>query len=257
MLRIPTMQNASQAPFSAKKMFYPLAQFFYQLLFVDWIRLVVAYARYVVLVGILRRMRTFEPATGDIGVNTVHHNMLGLKRPRMLAVDRSKLLLRPLSAIRFSRADPVLCIGPRAEGEILFLMALGFRNIRAIDLISYSPWIDLGDMHALPYRDNEFAATVMGWCLAYSNNRPKAAHEAIRVTRNGGVIAIGVEYTSETAEEKSQKYGYQVCDEDRLESVAEILALFEGSVDRVFFSHDLPRGPCDKWQLMVIFSIKK
>ena len=45
------------------------------------------------------------------------------------------------------------------------------KNISAIDLISYSPWIDLGDMHNLPYKDNSFDIIICGWVIAYSNKK--------------------------------------------------------------------------------------
>lgn len=237
------------------KFAFRVQEFFYQLLRVDLIRYWVAYVRYVFLVVVLRRMRSVEPATGDVGVNTVLHNMKGVKK--RLSVNRSSLLLYPLSAMRISRSSSILCVGPRAEGEILNCMGLGFRNVRGLDLISYSPWIDLGDMHAMPYADNAFAVVVMGWCIAYSDNRMKAAREALRVVRNGGIIAVGVEYSAESTEEVSRRVGYQMCDEKKLESVAEILALFGGRVDRVFFSQDLPSHEYRKYDLLVLFSVKK
>ncbi len=229
---------------------YPLLRF-------DAVRLFVAAIRYAWFVVLLRRLRTLQSSTGDIGVNAVHHNLLGLKNIWELGVPRSNLLLYPLSAIRFSKSSPVLCVGPRSEGEILNFRGLGFRNVRGLDLISYSPWIDLGDMHAMPYGNDTFGAVVMGWVLAYSDNRKKAAEEVVRVTRPGGIIAVGVEYRSASAEELSKKVGYELCDEDRIESVAEILDLFGDHVDRVFFRQDLPEGPCEKWDLLVLFSVKK
>lgn len=236
---------------------FQLREFFYQLLRVDAIRYAVAAPRYFYFVYLRRRLREFDRATGDVGVNTVHHNKLRLGSFKKLIVNRSHLLLYPLSAIRMSRSAPVLSVGPRSEGEILNLMGLGFRNIKAIDLMSYSPWIELGDMHAMPYADDAFAAVIMGWCIAYSDNRRKAALEAVRVARRGGVIAVGVQYAIETAEEASKRVGHQMCDEERLQSVAEILALFEPHVDRVFFSQDLPPVPPEKFDLTVLFSVKK
>ncbi|MBI1812275.1 methyltransferase domain-containing protein [Candidatus Peregrinibacteria bacterium] len=240
-----------------RQLAYHVREFFYQLLRADCIRLCVAALRYWYFVGLRRRMRTFDLETGDIGVNTVHHNMLGLKKIRGLSVPRSSLLIYPLSAIRMSKSTPVLCIGPRSEGELLNLMGMGFRNVRGFDLISYSPWVDLGDMHAMSYADDQFGVVIMGWVIAYSNNRVKAAEEAVRVCRNGGIIAVGVEWSRESVEEASKRVGYQICDEKRLQSVAEILELFGDHVDRVFFSHDLPSHPVQKWQLLVLFSVKK
>ena len=236
---------------------YQLKEFFYQLLRVDLIRATVAGVRYFYFVVIRRRLRTLEPATGDIGINTVLHNRLRMKKFHELAVTRSNLLLYPLSAIHISRSVPVLCIGPRTEGELLNLLGLRFRNVRGLDLISYSPWVDCGDMHAMPYQDDAFGAIIMGWCFAYSDNRRKAAQEAVRVSHHGAIIAVGVEYRKESSEELSKKVGYQVPDEKRLESVTAILELFSPHVDHVFFSQDLPSPPTDKCELLTLFSIKK
>ena len=48
-------------------------------------------------------------------------------------------------------------------------------------------------MHKFPYDKNTFDFVLMGWCQAYSDNKKKALEEAIRVTRQGGSIAIGVQ----------------------------------------------------------------
>ena len=239
------------------KFAYFVREFFYQLLRVDFFRALVAGIRYIWYAGILRRMRELDVSTGDIGVNTIKHNKQRLFKMKWLAVTRSNMLVYPLSGIRVTRSAPILSVGPRTEGELLNLMAVGFRNVRGLDLMSYSPWIDLGDMHAMPYKDDAFAAVVMGWCIAYSDNRPKAAMEAVRVSPNGGVIAVGVQYQRATAEEISQKVGYDVPDKKRIESVDEILSLFGNHVDYVYFRQDLPKERVDKWDLLVIFSVNK
>lgn len=236
---------------------YSLKQFVYQFLRVDVIRWCVAAVRYVYYVSIRRRLRAIEPATGNMGTNTVFHNQRMLERWKDLAISRSHLLVYPLSAIRVSKSIPMLCIGPRSEGELLNLLGMGFRNIRGIDLISYSPWIDLGDMHAMPYTDNSFGIVIMGWVLAYSREKRKAAKEVLRVVQNGGLVAVGSEDRKETAEELAAISGYEVANEERLTSVAAILDLFAPHVDHVYFSHDRPREPRQKWQLLVIFSVKK
>ncbi len=238
---------------------YSAREFFYQLLRIDAVRQFVAWTRFVYFVYILRRLRTLDPQTGDIGVNTVRHNLISLRKTSGLNVPRSNLLIYPLSAIRMSKATPILSIGPRSEGELLNFRALGFKNVRGLDLISYSPWIDLGDMHAMPYADKTFGAVVLGWVIAYSDNRRKAAQEIIRVVRDGGFVAIGVEYSKESAEATAQRVGYDMCDKEKIESVQQILDIFSPYVDRVLFSHDVPRSDVafDKWQLLVIFSIKK
>ena len=87
----------------------------------------------------------------------------------------------------------VLSIGPRAEGEIYNIFAHGFEfgNITGVDLFSYSPLIKLGDMHNLKFDDEKFDIVLMGWCLAYSNNKKKALSEAKRVLGKNGLLVIG------------------------------------------------------------------
>ncbi|MFQ5506857.1 MAG: methyltransferase domain-containing protein [Planctomycetota bacterium] len=227
-----------------------------RLLLVDQLRFGVALVRYLWFKVLLGRLRTLAPASG-VAENTVSHNLLGLKD---LAVRRSLKLIRPLSCIDALGPDSeILSIGPRTEGELLYLVGHGYRpsRIRGLDLITYSPWIDLGDMHELPYPEHRFDAVILGWVLAYSTDRRRAAREVVRVTRPGGFIAIGVEYNPLSNEEIQEQRGYLPGNPRRLTSVAEILELFEGSVDRVYFSHDITAERKDRLgSLTVVFSVE-
>jgi len=60
------------------------------------------------------------------------------------------------------------------------------KNIRGLDLISYSPWVDLGDMHAMPYEDDTWDITLVSMVLTYSENPRKVVDEVVRVTKSGG-----------------------------------------------------------------------
>lgn len=225
---------------------------------VDTVRRIVGVSRYLYFVVLRNRLRTLDSESKNIGINTISHNLKGIKD---FSVHRSHKLVRPLSVIEtLNRDSKVLSIGPRTEGELFNLVGAGFApaNVRGLDLISYSPWIDLGDMHQLPYANDTWDAVVLGWSLAYSDNRHRAAYEVVRVTRPGGIVAVGLEYNPQGAEELSRAVGYQVCDEVRIEHVSDLLALFEGHVDHVYFSHE-PR-PQDRGRVgsvIAVFSIKK
>lgn len=236
-------------------------EFVLQTLSVDGIRYSVALVRYLFFTFVLRRLRTLDLDSKSIGVNTVFHNLKNLKGLRMLSVARSHQLIRPLSVVQgLGKHTRVLSVGPRSEGELLNLASVGFRprNIRGLDLISYSKWIDLGDMHQMPYEDNTWDAVVLGWCLAYSDNRPQAAREVIRVAKPGAIIAIGNEYTPATAAELSKLVGYQVCDEVRITSLRELLDLFEPHVGHVYFAQDVQPTKRDQVnEIIAIFSIRK
>ena len=159
-----------------------------------------------------------------------------------------------------SKDSKVLTVGPRSEGEIFNLVGAGFKkkNIRGLDLISYSPLISLGDMHAMPFSADSFDAVLHGWTFAYSNNRSQAVSEIVRVLRPGGIVAIGIEYNPKTAQEISSDLGYEVCDEDRIESVDQVLKMFEGHVGEVYFKQNpVYERKDDISELVVVMSVKK
>ena len=46
-------------------------------------------------------------------------------------------------------------------------------------------------MHHLEFDNEEFDVVIMGWCLAYSNNKEKALSEVKRVLTKNGSLIIG------------------------------------------------------------------
>ncbi|ASY20733.1 ubiquinone/menaquinone biosynthesis methyltransferase [Candidatus Planktophila dulcis] len=93
----------------------------------------------------------------------------------------------------------LLILGPRYENEIYIARSLGFdlKSISTLDTFSYSPLVDIGDMHEMNFPDNEFSYLLCSWTLSYSANPKQAAKEMMRVTSAGGLIAISVEKVSE------------------------------------------------------------
>jgi hypothetical protein len=173
---------------------------------------------------------------------TLKHNLKSLKdfsNPRM------DLLIRPLSVLEFlNKGSNILMIGPRNENDILRLMASGFSlaRVRGLDLMSYSPLIDVGDMHETPYENNQWDAIICGWTLSYSRNPELFSREIVRIAKPGCAIAIAVEYASLSYEDSIALGGYSIEDKgfERINSVDQILRLFEGHVEHVYFSHDAP-----------------
>jgi SAM-dependent methyltransferase len=195
------------------------------------------YLRASYLVRVRKKLRTLEsPHAFDA---TLKHNLRSL----FGANNRMNMLLFPLSVIETLNADSkILVIGPRNENDLFSLVGLGFKmkNIRGLDLISYSPHIQLGDMHAIPFPDGSFDAVVCGWTLSYSATPEKAAQEITRVCKPGGIIAIAVEYSTMTADDERALVGYAVEDtKRRINSTADIRALFE-PIGTVYFEHDAP-----------------
>jgi Methyltransferase domain len=243
-----------------------------QLLYVDRIRGFVAYLRYWYFLNVKRQLRTIESQDADS--TTVNHNLKGIVP--LMNSRRSSILVRPLSVIEsVNQESRVLCIGPRTEGELLLLTAYGFqpRNIRGLDLISYSPWIDIGDMHATTYTDSSWDIVISSMVLTYSTTPQKAASEMLRITKSGGIIAISLEFSNinapETREKLLQKHGYVI--ESTLtkeavimETTKGLLDMFAGYVDTVFFAQDGSISPMPNTikgspssTVSVIFSIRK
>ena len=77
---------------------------------------------------------------------------------------------------------------------IFNLVGHGFKlkNIESIDLQSYSKLIKLGDMLDIPHDDNLFDVVICGWVLSYTNKIQESVNELIRVTKNKGLIYIGI-----------------------------------------------------------------
>lgn len=189
--------------------------------------------------------------------STLDHNLEFLKQKSSLL--RPSMLTDPLRSIDYVGANikdlKVLSIGPRTEVELYTLTAVGFdpANIRGLDLLSYSDRIDLGDMHDLPYEADSFDVIVVGWVLAYSLTPDKAAEEIMRVARPGAILAVGCEYNPVAAD---QVDSLQDDGAKRYNASKDILDLFVGHVDQIYFRHDVHPTLRDRpGGVMAIFSI--
>lgn len=205
----------------------------------------------------LKRWHDFQAAGGKVVIhdnvssgvveNTVEHNLRQLGTGA--AFSRPWGLLGPLLGIdrvAFRRHETrVLIVGPRTENEILLYMSHGFGpgNVRGLDLMSYSPWVDVGDMHAMPYADNSFDVVLFSWVLGYSSNQKRAVAEAVRVARPGGFVGIGEEFEPKSSEEHNEmllrEKGYTL--HGTVTTSAErLIGLFGDAVDEVVFRTEPP-----------------
>lgn len=204
-------------------------------------RNVVVRIRLFYFVRIKRALKTIK--SPDAFEMTIPHNIkaLGQCNPRI------DLLIRPLSVVEsLNESAKVLIVGPRDEHDLFTLIGHGFSKdrIRGLDLISYSPMIDVGDMHNTSYPDSTWDVIVVGWTLSYSSTPQKFAKEMIRIATNGALIAIAVEYSVMSEQDEVGLSGYSIQERTkltrRINSTKDILDLFTSHVDHVFFSHDAP-----------------
>jgi SAM-dependent methyltransferase len=197
-------------------------------------------ARLVWYVGVRRALRTRGAANAS--EMTIAHNLkaIGQRLNRML------LLVAPLSSLeQVPRNARILVIGPRNEWDLFLLRQAGFEldRITGLDLISYSPRIELGDMHAMHFADGAFDVVLCGWTLSYSADPALACQEIDRVCRPGGVVGIGVEYfDGDERAEREATGGYLLKDPrlaKRVNSVGAVLDFFPGH-GAVLFANDAP-----------------
>ena len=227
---------------------------FLDLLKVESINRFVFTIRFFFYVRIRRRVRVHSDERAVI--NQAYSNLM-LKRG--VTSDRPLRLIRPLSVIDGidKRRAKVLSIGCRYETELLYLLGYGFRHVRGLDMISYSPWVDLGNMHALEYPASSWDAVLLGWVISYSEQPQLAASEVARVTRSGGLIAVGVAYYPPAQLEEAERKGTIIgTKEGRIQTADAILRLFHPFVDKVYYSHDAPSPEVESY-CAVVFSIRK
>jgi len=132
-----------------------------------------------------------------------------------------------LASIPDCEKDSLLVIGPRYEPEILMAQGLGWNpaGIRGLDTFSYSPRIDLGDMHSLPYDDASFASIVCAWTLSYSDRPEVATAEMQRVLRPGGYLVVSMQKVGEGYSDvlPGVRQG-----EDRIQTLQQLDGLYAG-----------------------------
>jgi SAM-dependent methyltransferase len=164
----------------------------YEPLKIDLLRNYYCWIRYRLL---KRRIRFSGSGSAGIGEHTIDHNLGALSERAAFGMgNRMALLLYPLAAcLRTNPKAKVLIVGPRTEDDLYWAKALGMLNVRGFDLFSYSPMIDVGDIHQTAYGSGEFDAVVLGWVISYSANPDKMVGECKRLVKPGGYLGFGIE----------------------------------------------------------------
>jgi hypothetical protein len=199
-------------------------------------------------------MRRYDGAGASVAHNTIDYNIDGATSAPDL--DRPSIMVNVVSGIERvwkEKADlDVLSIGPRSEIEIFALMAAGFgaNRIQALDLFSYSPYVDIGDMHAMSYADASFDIVFVGWVLSYSRDQAAAAREILRVCRDRAIVVLAGDYSDESRDNPAFNN-----ENTHMKSCEQLLGLFSGHVGRVYFRHD--PDPPRAFMVMTVFEARK
>jgi len=173
-------------------------------------------------------------------VGTVEHNLGALQGG--IGMNRGSQLLFSIRADNFvwknSRHLRVLIVGPRDESEIFTWIGFDFdkKNIVGLDLISYSDFVSLGDMHKIPFDDDHFDIAVLSHCLNYTHEPATVCAEISRVLRDGGVAVVGDEYTSSAVVETSKHL--TETSRNHWVRAADLEALFGASFGETIFRTD-------------------
>lgn len=147
----------------------------------------------------MRHMRGIEqPGNEFIKDNVIPHNFEQVWEVARGRTERLMNVLRSIRSVDLAKSK-VLVIGPRNEAELLMLSRYGVRikNTTAIDLFSYSPLIEVMDMHNLEYQDSSFDIVYSSFVITYSDRIPLACSEALRVAKDGALIVVAFEHMHE------------------------------------------------------------
>lgn len=161
-------------------------------------------------------------------------------------MPRMNWLIHAVLALeKVNKNSKILSIGARTENEILLLDSLGFNSVEAVDLQSYSPLIQVGDMHKLSFPARTFDVVFCGWTMSYSRTPKVAAKEILRVTKSGGIIAIGLEHVPQIRHAqlnaKKRKDPLAESYAKRINSCRDIVLLFGNkNIRNIYFKHDHP-----------------
>ncbi len=206
----------------------------------------VSYLRFLYFYYLKKSFRTHYPIeSSDFGMasknnrtalmsNIDHLGNENLKFFKMITGkfngQRSSALIFPFKSIDHIefKKQKILSIGPRLESEIFNLVKHGFvlKNISSIDLQTYSPLINLGDMLDMKYENNYFDIIFCGWVLTYTNSIQKAVDEMIRVTKNNGYISIGISHKPDVK-----------LTNNAVSNSNDLLNYFKNNLKRVVFNH--------------------
>src|ERR1700749_1689596 len=163
--------------------------------------------------------------------------------------ERIIAILRSIRGVKLA-ALKTLVVGPRNEAELMLLSSYGSdaAKLTAIDLFSYSPAVQLMDMHALKFPDNSFDAIYSAFVITYSDDIPKAIAESIRVAKDGALIVFSFEHLAAGAGNLFGKNNLPNGPDSLLE-------IFDGHVGHVYWKEDFESE--SRYTSSVVFRLSK
>ncbi len=173
------------------------------------------------------------------GVETLPQNELSADEyEHYLCYDRlnpwTYLVRREVSRGNLSPDDPVICIGNRWLGEILyFRQTLGLRKAQGMDLFSADPeLVIVGDMHRMPLEDNSVKMIFIRQALSKAYDVRLVVSEILRVLKTRGFVIIEI----------PGPYGWGVSKlrGTDVKSARNLLRLFRGKVRRIIYQDEIP-----------------
>lgn len=198
----------------------------------------IGYVRYVWLTKV-RKRPVLAYLSPDKGTQELDYSAAYLDR--YVPDRRVTWTMSLLAAVPDCRKDSLLIIGPRYEPEILMARGMGWSKagVRGLDTYSYSPLVDVGDMHHLPYDDASFSAIICSWTLSYSTRPEVAAREMQRVLAPGGYLVVSMQ---KVADDYIEVLPGVLRDEARIQTLPQLDAIYADLTRVAGFEQEIPAG---------------
>jgi SAM-dependent methyltransferase len=163
--------------------------------------------------------------------------------------ERIIAILRSIRGVKL-HALKTLVVGPRNEAELMLLSSYGFdtAKLTAIDLFSYSPAVQLMDMHQLKFPDDSFDAIYSAFVITYSDDIPGAINESIRVAKDGALIVFVFEHLAAGA---GNRFGKN----NLANGPDSLLEMFGTNVGHVYWREDFESD--GRYTSSVVFRLSK
>jgi SAM-dependent methyltransferase len=122
----------------------------------------------------------------------------------------------------------VLCVGCRNTAEIDYFTQQSVQKVVGVDLFSENDRIQVMDMHAMTFNNDQFDLVYSAHSLEHSINPEQAILEFLRVLKPGGSIVIEVPIQYEVR-------GSDLVD---FKSAIELIDMFQPHVNEIYWADD-------------------